>query len=36
MDKVMMKKEKKVTAKKNIVKGMNHRVNWILMNLSQR
>lgn len=36
MKNVMMKKEKKAATKRNIVKGMNYRLTWILMNPSVR
>lgn len=36
MKNIKMKKEKNAISKRRIVKGMNHRLNWILMNLSQR
>ena len=36
MKNIRMKSEKKTTAKKNIVKGMSHRLTWLLMNPSVR
>ena len=35
MKNISMKKEKKVISER-ILKGMDHRLSWILMNLSQR
>ena len=35
MKNILKKKEEKIISER-IVKGMNHRLNWILMNLSLR